>query len=262
MVIMHLAPPSCPVLRSQEEIAVNWLIIRQVGIIAALAIVALILWIDVTTNLWQDYVILSGLAAGIVTFVLTALIIDRVIARSTHERWAPVTRLAMSDILHVLADDDASEITHGKIVPRQLGLINAESSMPVEEQIAQIRQDVLDERRKLAATLAAWSNFLASSADATEVLDHTAEIAERLDLVRDAAVRASRGQLDDHIPELNHEISLFNTSSRSLITELMDQIDATNTISRLTVYREQLMGAVAEPGGHDGSAETTRKAND
>src|SRR5690606_17163398 len=58
------------------------------------------------TGLWHDYVILSGLAAGVVTFVLTALIVDRVVARSTHERRAAVTRLAISDMLHAVADEN------------------------------------------------------------------------------------------------------------------------------------------------------------
>ena len=59
---------------------------------------ALVVWVDLSTDLWQKYVVISGLAAGLVTFVLSALVIDRLIAKSAHERWAPVTRLALGDL--------------------------------------------------------------------------------------------------------------------------------------------------------------------
>lgn len=227
----------------------SWSIVRQMAVIGALALVAVILWIDIATGLWQDYVILSGLAAGVVTFVLTALIVDRVVARSTHERWAPVTRLAMSDILHALADDDLSEIAHGKVVPRQLSPVLADSSADrMGAQIAQIRQDVVAERQRLASALAAWSTFLASSADATDVLDHTAEIAERLDLIRDATVEATHEASIRQIDGLNREVELFNTAVLSLVTELRRLIESTNRVSRLTVYRDRLAGSAQRSG--------------
>ncbi len=222
--------------------AVTWLIVRQVGVIIALALVVAILWIDIATGLWQDYVILSGLAAGVVTFVLTALIVDRVVARSTHERWAPVTRLAMSDILHALADDDLSEIAHGKIAPRQLSTLVDDSPLSLSAQVALVRRNVVEERQRLSAALASWSTFLASSADATDVLDHTAEIAERLDLIRDAAMEVDHG-VHGADEELNHEIAMFNTAVQSLVEELRRLVASTNRISRLTVYRDRLKGA-------------------
>lgn len=221
----------------------RWVVVRQIGVIMALALVAVILWIDIATGLWQDYVILSGLAAGVVTFVLTALIVDRVVARSTHERWAPVTRLAMSDMLHAVADDEQSEIAHGKIVPRQLSPVLSDSAEAVPEQIARIRQDVVVERERLASALAGWSTFLASSADAADVLDHTAEIAERLDLIRDAALEVEHDVSAATLTELNHEIELFNTAVRSLVDEMRRVIESTNRISRLTVYQDRLRGA-------------------
>src|SRR5690606_11870045 len=165
----------------------RWAVVRQLSVIAALALVAVILWIDIATGLWKDYVILSGLAAGVVTFILTALIVDRVIARSTHRRWAPVTRLALTDMLHALADDDASEVARGRIVPRLIEPIGPHASA---ESLTALRHAIVDERRLLAGAIALWSTFLASSADATEVLDQAAEIAERLDLIRDAALEA------------------------------------------------------------------------
>lgn len=222
-----------------------WVFLRQIGVIAALGLVALILWIDIATGLWQDYVILSGLAAGVVTFVLTALVIDRIVARSTHRRWAPVTKLAMYDILHALADDDASEIARGRVVPRQFSLVDARTVDGVIGQIDAIRDGVVAERQKLSAALAAWSTFLASSADATEVLDRAAEIAERLDLIRDAALETEGRASAEQVSLLNQEMALFNDAVHSLVVEVQRLIASTGTVARRVAARP----AVAQRSG-------------
>lgn len=224
----------------------KWAVLRQVGVVIPLALVAIILWIDVTTHVWQDYVILSGLAAGVVTFVLTALIIDRVVARSAHERWAPVTRLAMYDILHALADDELSEITHGKIVPRQFAAVSAVTVVDVHAQVMDIRERVVTERQQFTAVLAVWSNFLASSADAIDVLEHKAEIAERLGMIRDAAVEADPPASADQVSVLNHELDLFNEAVGAFVLEVQERIQATNKLSRFTAV------VVAAGGGARG----------
>src|SRR5699024_12392333 len=76
--------------------------------------------VDVPTPIWQSLVILSGLAAGLVTFFLPSLFIDRFIQRAQRRRWAPVTRLALTEVLHQFADDQHSELTKGHIEPRRL----------------------------------------------------------------------------------------------------------------------------------------------
>ena len=48
------------------------------------------------------------------------LVLDRVIARSTARRWAPLNRLALSEFLHAIADERRSEISRGAVVPRAL----------------------------------------------------------------------------------------------------------------------------------------------
>lgn len=220
-----------------------WRVVRQIGVIVALALVAVILWVDIATGLWQDYVVLSGLAAGVVTFVLTALVVDRVVARSTHERWAPVTRLAISDILHALADDELSEIAHGRIAPRQFSPVLADSTESLSTQVTRVRRGAVGERQRLASALASWSTFLASSADATDVLDQTAEIAERLDLIRDAAMEVGHPALTAQVHDLNVEISMFNTAVQSLVVELQRLIESTNKISSHAVSRDRMKGA-------------------
>lgn len=209
------------------------IIVRRLGEIAALVIVAVILWVDVATGLWQDYVVLSGIAAGLVTFVLTTLVIDRIIARSTHRRWAPVTRLALTDMLHALADEEASEIAHGRIVPRTIDPFRGPAS---DAGLAAVRHQVVVERQRLADALAKWSTFLASSADATDVLDHAADVAERLDLIRDAATEAESALADrggtPSTVALDEEIVRFNASMRALVDELRRLIAATDRLER------------------------------
>ncbi|HET8927855.1 MAG TPA: hypothetical protein VFN24_08520 [Microbacterium sp.] len=211
----------------------RWAVVRQLSVIAALALVAVILWIDIATGLWQDYVILSGLAAGVVTFILTALIVDRVISRSTHRRWAPVTRLALTDLLHTLADEEGSEIAHGKVVPRLIDPIAGDAP---SRTLAELRESIVTERRTLTDAIALWSTFLASSADATELLDNAAEVAERLDLIRDAALGAeSAGARTGAtgIADLNREIGRYNAAVESLVSELRRQIAATERIEQI-----------------------------
>lgn len=84
--------------------------------VAVAVVLVVILWIDIATGLWQEFVILAGVAAGLVSFVLTVLVLDRIVARSTAQRWAPVTLLALTEFLHALADDDKSEITRGTFI--------------------------------------------------------------------------------------------------------------------------------------------------
>jgi hypothetical protein len=84
--------------------------LRAAAVAGALALIVLILWIDVTTAVWQEVVILSGLAAGLVTFLLTVLVLDRVIARSTARRWDPVNRLALTEFLHAQLSSHATAL--------------------------------------------------------------------------------------------------------------------------------------------------------
>lgn len=208
----------------------RWAVVRQLSVIAALALVAAILWIDIATGLWQDYVILSGLAAGVVTFILTALIVDRVISRSTHRRWAPVT---LTDLLHALADEETSEIAHGKVVPRLIDPIADDARFPT---LSELREAIVTERRTLTDAVALWSTFLASSADATELLDDAAEVAERLDLIRDAALGAESAGAQTGaagISDLNGEIGRYNAAVESLVSELRRQIAATERIEQI-----------------------------
>lgn len=200
---------------ANEGDAVKWPHVRQLLVLLSLVGSAVILWIDIATGLWQEYVILAGLAAGLVTFGLTSLIIDRVIARAAHQRWKPVTRLALTDILHAIADEQRSEVAHGVVTPVTFDPVAAATS----DTLARLRHDVLTERTRLARALAHWSTFLASSADATAVLDHAADLAEALDGIRDLSLEAKRDG-GAGLVALNAEITRYNDAVHRLVHEL------------------------------------------
>src|SRR5690606_9685424 len=125
-------------------------------LLAALIILGglVVLWLDFKTGLWQEIVILSGIVAGLFTFFMTALYIESWMARANHRRWQPVTRLALTDLLHSLADEEKSEISRDEVVARSFD--------PASDPAALLDQVVI-ERRQITESLARWSSFLAAS---------------------------------------------------------------------------------------------------
>jgi|SRR5690625_4676189 len=184
---------------------------------SAIIVVAVIIWVDVNTELWQKYVVISGLAGGLVTFVLTALVLDRIVARSTHERWVPVTRLALGDLRRRLTSDTRQDGT-AMVTRLTLSSGDAEALRGLVEQAAA-------ERDELTSVLARWSAFLSASADATAVMDAIADAAERLDNIDSIASDALReGQPSDVMRvALQTEIDGYHSTGDDLLRE----IDAT-----------------------------------
>lgn len=160
------------------------------GVAATVACV-IIVWLDVVSGIWQEVVILSGIAAGLVTFVLTVMVLDKVLARSTARRWAPVNRLAVTEFLHALADDEHSEITRGLVVPRTLNEPAVGPGDPgYDAALDELRRRVHDERSGLTGLLGRWAPFLASSGENEMILLHVADIALALDAIRDSSLEA------------------------------------------------------------------------
>lgn len=168
------------------------------GVVATIT-VGVIIWIDIATDIWQKYVVIAGLAAGLVTFVLTALVIDRVIARSTHERWAPVTRLALGDLRRRLAAGDRATV-------RRLPTVDTTDSVDVLVAAAAA------EHERMSAVLARWVTFLSASADVTDIMDAIAEVTERLDSIDTTAVAIGTGAT--------------GTAPAASMSRLIDQVDA------------------------------------
>lgn len=193
--------------------------------VGAFVVVGVIIWIDIATGLWNNLVILSGLAAGMVTFILTALVLDRIIARSTAKRWAPVNRLALSEFLHALADEERSEISRGKIVHRELPYVPNESDIAsFHAKLQDLRERVLRERELLSEALSRWAAFLASSGDNEQILLHIADIALQLDRVRDAALEAENSPNTATMQDLEAQTSRCNEAMGALAAELRERI--------------------------------------
>lgn len=196
----------------------------------ACASVVFILWLDITTGVWQDLVILSGLAAGLVSFVFTALVVNRIMVRGTERRWAPVNRLAFSEFLHTLADEDTSEVARGLIVARTLTFpfpietAGSTYDTPPLDDLHALREQIVVERKSLTEALSRWAQFLASSGNNEAVLQHVAAIAWRFDEVRDATLDAEGDWNAETHTLLVQRIDATNQDLAGLVAELESRL--------------------------------------
>lgn len=201
--------------------------LHLLGVLGALILIGIILWIDVTTTIWQEMVILSGLAAGLVSFLLTSVFISKFHERRIEARWAPVTHMALTSLLHNLADENRSDLSRGEIVPRTLDIPVA--SRGLEKELEKLRHAVLKEQNHLASVLGTWAEFLTSTGDNTDILRTSAELGLQLGRVRDAALEVeqrmnSTVQVD--LRDLTHEIEICNQHHTTLITALEDRLQS------------------------------------
>src|SRR5699024_6016298 len=70
--------------------------LRILSAFLVLLVIVAVVWADVVTGFWQEVVVLSGIAAGLLTFVLTGLLLEPSMARAQHRRWEPLTRVALT----------------------------------------------------------------------------------------------------------------------------------------------------------------------
>ncbi|MGF3056270.1 hypothetical protein [Microbacterium sp. YY-01] len=221
-----------PVQHSRKNHGEAWRRMRHfVAVASAFVIIGVILWIDIATGIWQELAVVSGLAGGLVSFLLTVTVLDRILQRQTERRWAPLNRIALSDFLHTLADDE-SEITPGPPAARTLPAVqSAVGTSELAEEMRRLRQTVVDERDRLARVLSSWAGFLASSGDYEAILTHTADIAWSLDRVRDATLRvdaagASHDEVQHALDDLSDRIEQCNRSFAAVIPELRARLVA------------------------------------
>lgn len=178
---------------------------RAGAVVAALAVIAVVIWVDVMTPVWQNLVIVSGLVAGVVTFLFTTLFIDRFIQRAARRRWAPVTRLALTEMLNQLADEgqcrEGQSSAQGAAEPRLLPIPDASHGQgALLAGTEELRSAVVRERRRLSTALVTWWNLLSSVPDTEEIIRHTADVALLFDGVRDAS-----WELDDAVRSSNDD---------------------------------------------------------
>lgn len=186
---------------------------RWAGSAGIVALFVVAIWLDLATGLWQQAVIVSGIAAGLLTFLLTSLFFDHWTARADHQRWAPVTHLALTDLLHALADEGHSRLSHHEIVPRTVSALRSDATASLGA-IASLRSTV-------TVALARWSGFLAASADVRPLMDQVAALALRMDTARDA-VLAAVDRPDDPAAQgaMRLELAAVDRTVRTAIAEI------------------------------------------
>lgn len=194
-------------------------IIKVATFAFVITVTIVVIWIDVQTSVWTEVVILSGFTAGLVTFLFTALFVDRIITRAEQQRWIPVTQLAVSDLLHGLAHAD-SEITRGDIRPRYIALPDGLPTALEDQSLDELLHAVTIERAELASLLARWSAFLAVSADAQRFMSHMADVTLDLDEIRDAVLSFETNRTNDHAMALRDCIERYNKRVHSSVEEL------------------------------------------
>ncbi len=193
------------------------------GIVAAIAAVlgmVVAVWLDLATGLWTETVIISGIAAGLLTFVLTAFSIERWMDRRDHRNWLPVTRLALTDLLHAVCDDKLSDIRRGQFVPRELKMPEPLN----EEGLERLLDQVVAERDLVTESLARWASFLAASADVQMLMIHLASLAEGLDTLRDVVLEAELDLNPGTAAELEVALAAYRKGMGLVIQELRTQI--------------------------------------
>lgn len=202
----------------------------------ALAVLAVLIWFDVNTTIWQERVILAGVAGSLATFLLTYIVMNILLHRMRERRWAPVTGLALTDLLHALADEAQSEVSRGRVVPHSMRIPDllevAEHFDP--QQWDQLLKLVLTERDLLTRRLAAWSPFLASSSDNDQILQHIASASLQLDAIRDAIIEAETHHLADPALEaekveaatrdVHVQIHEYNQYLKNLVEEIAERL--------------------------------------
>ena len=194
------------------------------GTVLVVLFMVFVVWLDLHSSFWQEAVILSGIAAGILTFFLTALFLERWMANREHEKWLPVTRLALTDLLHTVADDDESDIKRGHVVPRNLEM----PEVLDKESLDALLHQVVEERNEISKTLARWADFLAASADVQDLMVHVANLAQSLDDVRDAVIELETESVPtaEAVPNLQEAISAFDTANQGIVDEILVIRDA------------------------------------
>lgn len=201
---------------------------RSLAMGLTVVLIVVVIWVDIRTQVWSEVVILSGVAAGVVTFLFTALFIDRIIARSEQERWRPVTHLAVTDLIHGLAHSD-SEISRGDIRPRYLSFPEGPRDTVSNESLQELLEAVTKERAELAIVLGRWSSFLATNAEAQTFLSHIAEVTADLDAIRDCVLALESQRTDQHAQSVRDNIDTYNQRVHDSVNELQQMLRETAT---------------------------------
>lgn len=194
--------------------------VQRLPLCAAIVLAVIIIWIDIATPFWQEVVILAGVAGAALTSLFTIFVVNRAVARQNARRWAPMIRLALTEFLHVLADDAQSEISRGMIVPRSITEVTAPDAATLHE----LRLAVVSERTQLSAALSDWAEILSSSGANDLLLLYIADLAVHLDEIRDSSLELEHRPSATSCAALNHQIHTYNNKFRAAVTEIQRQL--------------------------------------
>ncbi|MGK0716717.1 hypothetical protein [Leucobacter sp. W1153] len=203
---------------------------RAAAIVGTVVLAVAVIWVDIATSLWQEVVVLSGFVGALLSFLFTILILNRVVARQTARRWAPMIRLALTEFLHSLADTHRSEETRGMIVPRYLPEIpTGEDAAATDIALARLRGHILKERKSLARSLSAWAEILTSSGANEQILFLVADVVVQLDVVRRLSVELEHSPNSSLREDLTREIKRCNQLFDEIVAAIVEQLTATAT---------------------------------
>ncbi|WP_147918133.1 hypothetical protein [Ruania zhangjianzhongii] len=230
---------------------------RAVALAAAVIVIAVVIWVDVMTPVWQNLVIIAGLVAGAVTFLLTTLFIDRFLQRAARRRWAPVTRLALTEMLHQLAADDGGDAQR-RAEPHRLPIpAGTGGPQALLAGTAELRTAVRSERSRLSTALVTWWALLSSIPDTEEIIRHTADVALLFDGVRDASLAldqavtsgAKANETEAAERSLRSQIMACNHSIAGIVEEISARLAQDQT--ELSGKAEQTLAAMHRRVAHE-----------
>lgn len=193
-------------------------ILQNVAIAVSIVLMIVVVIMDLTTTFWAETVILSGIAAGLLTFVLTATFVERWMAQREQQKWAPVTALALTDILHSLADDEESDLRRGYVQVRTLSAPKEQTRQAYDD----LLHAVVTERDLLTHRLSLWASFLVDSSDVQTLLTHIATVGQTLDNLRDAIVESETMGLEhrEGHNEVSAQVQNYNDAAIAVASEI------------------------------------------
>ena len=196
---------------------------RMLLAVAVLLLIVAVVWTDVVTGFWQNIVVLSGIAAGLLTFVLTALLLEPSMARTEHLRWFPLSRIALSYVVHSMADEEASELSRGKVVPKTFTVPDPLTTDHADD----LLDAVVRARDGLAEALGRWAGFLVASAEVPVLMRHVSQIAEHLDAIRDDVLEFEKTPDPNREAALRASIDNYHAEVHAAVAELTELLRRT-----------------------------------
>ncbi|ANE08177.1 hypothetical protein [Corynebacterium glutamicum] len=137
--------------------------------------------------------------------------------------------MALTSLLHQLADKKHSDLSRGDIVPRAFTVPTSTDAHAIHQDLEKLRNSVLKEQNHLTTVLETWSEFLTSNSDNADILRSSAEFGLQLEQLRDKALEVEQriknsAQVD--LTDLAHEIEICNQHHATLISAIQERLQS------------------------------------